>query len=540
MRNTFIVRRLGLAVGAAALLVFPTFALASRGNPVSHAKEIFLDVVPQSQITYDGSCIKPCTVSSEGDTFVFPSLLKGEGITEPYTFTTTNTFLKSDNEFLSTTNTFPWPFKRRVHPISVSRGTGENANALIIAIDTNTLTELGKLSYPDFRRLQGDFSDWILDQGGCSWFVSKNRRFNQYDCRMRSFWLDLLSREALLSTFANNHPFNGPIPCTFKGYVVPKNLKDNDDDGATHVNAWPIRQNGWLRITWGGTALYPFPSGPNQAVMEDGISRQTSAGETLVQIFGVDGHYALESADLVLNAKPGSKGSAENSNAYPYPVAWLPMLGHFIVPIFNEWDLHNSLLLKKYHSEDRPPYLFLVTPTTYVKADCTTYSQNDEDPNNVIAYTADSSQGAAVDIDIPHLFRRCIILGSDSPDPSKALSDLISGLQNIVSKRPDDSNTNSYRAATFNNQTSVEIVHYFFYNGRQYSRPETQGASWLQALSTFPPEQLASAKSLSVYRPYSQFDFGPKFILHFHFNSWNDAMLQSVKTADDDSFHTDL
>jgi hypothetical protein len=544
MRTFSVGRRIGATwlggvAGSTALLLLVGLAIAGRRQSVSRTPEIRLDVAPQSQISYNGSRIEPGLVPEKDDAFVFPSVIKGDQVVRSFFHATSDAFLKPKNKFplVPLSVRYQWSYGGHSGDILVSRGPAASYanNKLTFSIERSALKELRSLSYPDFLRLQEDFSDWMLDKGGCSFFVPPNDRFYDYEPQMKAFWLALLSEQALLSPFANNHPFNGPTNHTFT--APASKTKPKDDGGVSRVNIWPIRQNGWLKLTWGGTALYPSELGGNETVVENGVSRQTSFGETLIHIFGSHGHYSLEPPKtLALVAQTAYfTGQIDHAQALPYPPSWIRMLGRTIAPIFNEWDLHNVLLLKKSNSNELPPYLFLVTPTAYIKADYTPATDN-EPASHIAGYTADSAQNSnSVDDNIPRLFRRCLIVGSDSPDIDQVflvLNGLAAGITNNFS---DD----LYRAAAFNNQTSVDIVHFFFYNGRQCSRPEVQGSSWSQALATVPPEHLAGAKSLDVFRLYSQTDSETQAVLHFHFESWNDIILQSVEIADGDSFHTD-
>jgi hypothetical protein len=259
----------------------------------------------------------------------------------------------------------------------------------------------------------------------------------------------------------------------------------------------PIEPLQQLDITWGNQSFYPErapPPPPDDsqsdataqetvvaadpkvfpATVQSSYSRSTSGGATRLQIVSDDhGTRLYPAATCVVGARPEDSNSEAKDKQVltPYPQGVNSLFGNWFVPVYNTFDLHNSMLLlaasagrakPKECPEIRagPRYLYLLTPSAYVKADSSSLLAQFENE----ARLGPSDDPSLSDPTV--LARQFIILGCNSSRPEDVQNEWNLLLQSVAKGTAEPrGDCGQFAHAVFGAKTFLELRNQFSVNG---------------------------------------------------------------------------
>ena len=352
---------ISFALAGIAALTPPALSAAPTGGSKQY------DVIPTSWITYDGDRDHAVNraAKAESTAFVFPSLASG-GLTDAMPTAIFPNFFKPDNPFDE--KVFGWSeFPDSKQSIQLKILRAKNAARIDIDIDSQSMSQIRQLTWKEFRQLQKAFRHWLFKKSDCGFFVDCESSFGDgFRDSLISLWKNNALERATYERFSG--AYLGASPITYSGnYDVIK--QDHPIMYATRIER---RQQ--ITITWGGENLYPVPTG-----IGDGYARATSAGHTDLRI--VQDHGMRLFPAVPCGMQSFGQDSPSTGLLLPYRKEWASLLDRLFIPIYNIFDLHNRQLLtisqtrpsKPTDCPDNtakaPPYLFLLSPGSYIKAD---------------------------------------------------------------------------------------------------------------------------------------------------------------------------
>ena len=411
--------------------------------------------------------------------FVFPFLAPGESPDpqQPSSFKDDN-FFGTDNGFKS--RCFKWHARKSCVIFNVTR----NGDGVEITPGNNAIEQIGRLDWEAFSSLQSAFESWLVRHSGWPcWHAEK--RFYNLDESLEQFWKSWVLEQSDFRYFS-------------KRYVNPKQfevhyLGTNANLANALLVAQAVEPYEELLITWGSTALFPYSDGINA-----GYSRPSVGGETRLTITPYSGglHLLAPNAPPMLaeNKPLGAQG------LLPFDRRWSALFGKYFVPIYNPFDLWNKDLLRFQGDQNRsgPPFLFLLSPKRYAKADGNTQ----ESVNQFTTDASLSDQDGA--ITALQLARRFILVGTETPFPDDVrkewtrLLDAADDLSNSKGNRSGD--YKGFTSGVFANQTFVAIGRRVKYNGCVLEAPQDNFKTYAAIVGSLNPT-IFSAQSSANVRP---------------------------------------
>lgn len=310
--------------------------------------------------------------------------------------------------------------------------------------------------------------------------------------------------------------------------------------GSLSMWATRIHPREVLDIAWGSTAVYPFF---HQDGIPDSYSRMTTSGSTRLHISADTVGVGLFPRRTKLMSAD-RQTSKETATELPFPPNWVKLFGTAFVPIFNSHDLLHERLLARRSNDDYirkpPPYLYLLSPKKYVKAD------GDLSTRNVKQYATDAARrgieipSAAVD----QLARRYILVGCDEPSKNAVEREFDRLIQAALATgngqsegKQVASERNQYVAGVFANQTALSIGrHVTFRNRSQIElRARLDSIGQVVGESNLPVLGKTSSRPLlDVNRTLCSSTGLPECTLRIHFHTTHPYVLDAAQVGEGD------
>lgn len=486
------------------------------------------DVVPPAWITPDGDSER-----ADGDrdghgsrAFVFPSLAPSDSVPIPMHYEIQK-FFQQHNHFHETV--FTWSQGDGSNQAIEIKTSRHEADPLIdVDIDAASLGRIRKLDWERFRQLQRAFLSWLFKHSNCGWFSNCEDRFtDQFHNNLLSLWKDHVLGETVTlggtlpatgGCVSNDHVLSDQHPpvtpaatfeCFSQAYLNPTSATKIEysgtvaaiqEDPPPAMFATQIEPRQQLVVTWGNDNFYPGGAGvvPGGVAVLNSYSRVSSGSRTELQIVSYNGMRLFPFGSCVTQSV-AEKGNfaAPLQILLPWPLAWAGLIGRNFVPIYNLFDLHNSLLL----TADGPPapgdlpacpgntrkaskYMFLLSPASYVKADAGPEKGDIAQFENEARDTFESVPIPVSKVeDLKILARQFVIIGCDSAD-----SDVLRGewnrlIENAFAGSFSPGQCGDFVHGIFSGKSFVELRNHFSINGRPVDgalNPESFG----QAIAT--------------------------------------------------------
>jgi hypothetical protein len=382
------------------------------------------DVIPPRWITASGAPYNLGEDDPPATAFVFPSVY--EGATFSYATIGPFAFFDRRNHFKS--KPFSWPPLNSPNPIKLTvTRTGDMAT---LEMDKDSVRLVRGLTWEQFGLFQGAFVHWLFDNSNCGLFVNCNKRFEpRFRRTLISWWKEVL-KDATFEEFAEHRlreSVSRSAEIKYEDYGTIGGLKSLK----IAMRAQLISAGETLAVAWGSSAVFPYAGAQG---VSGGYTRPAVGAISELRIALSRDRLRLlpELASPLLpisqdNSSPGSP------SLLPFRAEWAGLIGGndnprkspVFIPIYNMFDLRDKRLLCD-DSFSAPPYLFLLTPEHYVKAD------TGPGRNQIAQYTTDGRTGveptglkanAAA-----QLARHFLIIGCDTPDsacPAKQLTALL-------------------------------------------------------------------------------------------------------------------
>jgi hypothetical protein len=369
------------------------------------------EVVPPVWITADGDPTHAGEHDGAGQqprAFIFPSVPPSDLPPEPSIILTN--FFGPRNRFRDRP-----PFEWSVSPHSadpIKLTVTRNGADATVNLDGGSMIRIRNLTWEQFGQLQAAFRSWLCKHSGCSLFADCESKFTaDFDHKLRTLWKDNVLKNATFDRFAAAYlnP-TAPLRIHYSGSV---SAIDKDQ---TSMFLTQIQPNQRLLITWGNDNLYPVHAGiPNS------YSRVTSGGRTEVRVVSDHGMRLFPTGSCVIQSVPeNANAEAPKGVLLPYPKEWAGLLGSEFLPLYNLFDLHNYALLTlgsppypnqlsdcAHGVSAAPQFVFLLSPTSYIKADW------GPEKNYVAQFETETrpGPGALPEDDIKMLARHFVIMG---------------------------------------------------------------------------------------------------------------------------------
>lgn len=368
------------------------------------------DVVPPSWITADGKADASQSDESDSATaYVFPSRLASDPRESKFTKHIPVVLGKNG-------------FQKGVYRFQdIEIATHRFDADLVVEIEGTSLEKIHLLDWQAFRDLQAGYLSWLAWQSVC--WPSQCFTGN-FEPNLRKFWKDdVLGANAQFAAFASSH-FDHESPD-----IVANRLAEIPyDTGAGVFSMWATRvyPGQELSVTWGNQNLdvnYP-PTGGSTVGLINSYSRTTSGGNVRlrivrdgqgVRLFPREGDDTRKFPATGCGAREVPEGSTSDQTAkviMPYPGKLANQLGVSLLPIYNMFDLHNRRLLAAPTDltnpacpGDAPPFLILLTPSQYTKADVN---------GGIVQFETEAQVTGDGTEEYKSLFRQFVILGCKS------------------------------------------------------------------------------------------------------------------------------
>ena len=408
------------------------------------------DVVPPSWITADGRSLEMAAGSeTAGVAFAFPSLPAVRESRLPIHADLAGFF--RPNSWFRDGTFVRLPASETEQPIEIR--TARLDLNLVVDIDAASMAQILRLDWKRFQGLQAAYLAWLYAQSSC-WSVECFS--NEAALQLRLLWRNHVLKEATFGRFAANY-LNPPPP-------VPLKSKDGGNMFATRIYA---RQQ--LAITWGNQNLYAIRP-PETATLDNSYSRITSGGTTRLQIVSDNGLRLFPTSSCRIRETSEGSAPANHKGTPPFPDSFKTMFGRWFMPIYNLFDLHNPRLLTGVSPKaDRflcpdttraaAPYLFLLTPSYYVKPDTV---------DEITGTETEARLSAKIDPTEEYLplTRQFVLLACNVSD-SSAVADEWKRMLNAASgSDPGHGRCGQYIHGLFAGKTFVELRNRFSIDGR--------------------------------------------------------------------------
>jgi hypothetical protein len=325
---------------------------------ISIAKEVSYDILPESWFTYSGEINSgPAT----GRILVLPTPQEIEGSFKR----TLPGFLLKGNQLGTGTFEFKTLADDKIQ-IKLARLRPHTAD-VSLEIEPPSYRLLRRLDWPELRRLQHEFEQYLFKASECDCFWSlfskpPRQRFGAtFESSLLGFWLDLLGSaipDSLSKSVFGSLPFRPPNP--------------NGKSPGEKMGVYPLYPGMRLSIHWGGTANYQFQVAnvPLAAVV-----RPTVAGATTLDVVVRDGRIAFgTNQDWRLASDVPYEGDTNGGNPLNLPAPFgtseelnAAFRGH-VLPVFNELDLWQPNGLGKVEGKT-PLRAAILVPGEYIKPD---------------------------------------------------------------------------------------------------------------------------------------------------------------------------
>jgi hypothetical protein len=371
------------------------------------------DVVPPGWITQDSA--------DDGSTaYVFPSLY-GSSSAPDLHFTLAQFFLPS-NRFPTTPAMFRWSSHSGQH-IELSVARGGTQDDVTIAAQSSSTTAIRRLDWEQFHHLQTAFRRWLCRRS-VPWIFSEcDARFTNLARDLSAIWRDNILASATFRHFSDSYlNITKPRELMYSG---SGNVFEKDE---TRMFATRVVSGQALVVTWGGSSFHPARPGLQ------GYSRYVSGGVTETRVTADRGLRLFPAGSCELAADSQKDGADPREGPLPIPPTWAPLLSGptmEFLPIYNLFDLHNTSLLHDRPLDPpacpdgiavvppkSPPYLYLLSPAKYRKADVGPGTEGVARFENEARMAFTPNPGNADDRDdINMLARQFLLVGCDSTDP---------------------------------------------------------------------------------------------------------------------------
>lgn len=522
------------------LLVFVASAVCSPRS-VNAGEDLVVDVVPSGWISADGKLPRGGS-AKEVRAFVFPSLQGTDEANGAIVFTTPTDFFQGNNRFPRQKEiSFYWPDRAKPSvSISAKRADGMPARATF-SIGRDSATELRRLNWKEFRKVQERFKAWLLGKSGCWLLCDREKRFIDLDKTLVTFWASNVLSEADFSKFAAQY-INPPteFEVTYSGCqkdpqgITPSGCQP-DLQGA-HMWVTPIMPREELAITWGTTSIYPYPG--DDAILA-GVSRASVGGRTDLEVMNADGGLALFPPGTQKMASKPEKFAGVNEKLVrlPFPRKWASLFGKIFEPIYVPLDLHSDSLLRSSDGEGTAPtFLFLFSPMQYIKAD-----PDQQGDKEIAQFTTDARTNGADKDEALQLTRRYMIVGTKD-DSLESVTHELNRLLETASKGAAGSADRGFVMGVFANQTSVEVRRHININGRFLENPKPRLETWRAVISSsmsalfLTSTVSGSAPTLEVHRTVCERDGTPIRRMTIRFHTIQESVLDAARIGEGDEF----
>jgi hypothetical protein len=431
--------------------------------------------------------------ATQPSAYVFPSLNPDGFASDPDTYTEP-VFFADGNHFRGKEE-FSWqPEGGALIEFEVVRLPSPRGKSVSITLAPGSETSIRRLTWLQFDHLQISFNHWLCRKSTFWFWESCESRFPpspKFADNISRFWKKTVLGSADFKAF---DPSSIKEASCYHCEISYK-LKTADRTSDVDMYATLISPGDALNIAWGLTAIYP-QSGIRG--ISAGYSRPSVGGTTEINIATSSKGVSLFPQDS-WNSTPESESSDQQTtdhtgagffNLVPFPTKFLSMMarGQF-VPVNNSLDLRDRRLLRG-SSGDIPPFLFLLSPKSYVKADAAILPPNPEAYGSltIAQFHSDAREVDGNLVDKPlnevalQFSRRFILVGCDKPDQACVTGQLqalqCQALASFSAPCPTALDPPAYGMAVFPNQTFLEVRHHVSINGRPLPTTVLDQQTW--------------------------------------------------------------
>jgi hypothetical protein len=534
------------------ILFLVVSTLAADSKRIFPSEEHVYEVIPSSWITADGSPPHQQLYRRDADAFIFPSLRGTDEAESVPDFETGGPFFTGESKFPQKAKfTARMKYEPKVE-IDVARNPQNGATMRI-----SGLTQLRNLTFDEVKDIQKQFRHWLLDQSGFCFLCDRADRFVNLDNQLLRFWTGTALVNATFEKFADQY-LNQPkeldieyeIPVTALTPVPAPTTTPAPEKLA--MKAIPVQQREELSITWGATAVYPFP--PNTLSW---VSRMTVGGRTDLQI--------VRTKDLGLALLPrGTRKLSSQDEKFvdtgavmtPFPKGWSGLFGTLFVPIYGPLDLQNDRLLEYVGGEDNknPTCLLLLSPLQYLRAEPS--SAKGSEDNQIHQFSADARRAPGTDqtsLGVEQLARQFILIGLEKCDKDSGNSEF-SRLLKAALLGAVPAGNKGWVMGVFANQTLVEVRRHIKVNDRYIEQSRSRLDTWGNVVGSYLLPLLMDKKedifpqpilevtrtNVGIARDESSTPVDPARPverLKFRFYSTEERLLDAAQIAEGDEFN---
>jgi hypothetical protein len=445
------------------------------------------EVIPSTWITASGHGVSSATQPSA---YVFPSLNPDGSARDPDIYKEPDFF--ADGNHFRDKEDFSWQSEGGVViKFGVARSSTPNRKGVSITVAPGSETAVRRLTWRQFDHLQISFHHWLCGKSVFWFWESCESRFppppQSGPDNLSKFWQRTVLGSADFKAFDPSSITSTTCYHCEVSYKLDLTPAPND----VNMYATLLSPGDALNIAWGLTVLYPQKS----RGVSSGYSRSSVGGSTEINIAANSKGLNLfpkESWNSTPESEPDDQqtvtASTSGNNLVPFPTAFASMMvpAQFI-PINNSLDLRDGRLLRA-SSGGLPPYLFVLSPKTYTKADAALYPNGKADPAGIAQFYSDAREVDGNLVDAPpneavlQFSRRFILVGCDTPEAAcvtgqlKALQCQALALLNTPCSptiRPP-----VYAMGIFANQTFLEVRHHVSINGRPLPATVLDQQTW--------------------------------------------------------------
>lgn len=449
------------------VLAFAIFIATCSPSTTSRGRhgQAHFDVVPVSWLDGDGKIIAEERVLA----YVFPSLY-AEDSAGPLHFSLVALFAPK-NHFRGKKE-FHWSVRSET-PITITfQRKGQDAD---VEIEDKSATEIRRLDWEQFQSLQSSFRSWLCDKStGWNPFRDCRPLFNDLHSALLQMWTQHILREATFNSFSSRY-----LNTTTPDLISYHGHNQAIIKAGTYMAVTRVVGGESLAITWGATNFYPAK--PPQL----GYSRITSGATTDVRVIRNNGLrlFPVGTCEMAGDSEKPDNGTFEG--LLPFPPQWASLFATEFLPIYSLFDLHNSALLHVAkappspagcpdNARKAPPYLFLLAPMQYRKADVglekdVARFESEARPEYVKSPTPAQSRE-----DVNMLARQFILVGCDSLDLNTVNTEwdhLLEVAFKNLPNTPQEPATvpapcGGYVNGVFAAKSFVELRHHYSINGQ--------------------------------------------------------------------------
>ncbi len=417
--------------------------------PVANGGDLF-EVIPLTWIS--GTSCGPHD-NATGAPVIFPSIAGNVGIDPVGVEEKLDNILLKNNRIPAILIQFPL-ISSPTHKINILR-TESKGSTLILSASAATIKEIRKLNWTEFQLLQREFACWLIRLNEPKYLFDYFRKpidgfQHPIEEKLLEFWHRVLTTASFDAFAADKAVKDRYFPTH-----LSRSVNGRMDSPGKRMGAIPLRPGMRLAIHWGGTALY--------GLGYENITRQTNTGTSTIDLVEESKSCVLAplseralgrlKAVAVFGGVPNQVGEEAIADKI-LPFGNKPAtLTDKVIPVFNEFDLRNKMLLSPISGVVGKGDLLLLIPSEYSKSD-----PGDDKDNKFWSTDAIGAEAGSPDAGlVPSVFRRFVIWQSTRNMEQKDL-EAFNPVFSTGGASPGQAGDGiSYWPGVFGNQTWVDV-----------------------------------------------------------------------------------